>query len=220
MFRSITVKAFFTEKALKRFLIIFSLVIVIWLVLIALFIYIENHQAQVISIDDLSISFPNKINISESESVAVALQFKEYKSTNNEFWASFPQAFKLREELFEGRDITYHLNITGTDNIHGYVQIWHLNTTMLDFLNTARQYSSQSIYGFEQKEIAFGENIKGYKWSYSVKGQEEDIVARQSFLSKPGSNKMYVLTLYIPKKNYTEAFEKLYDDILYSVRFR
>lgn len=101
--------------------------------------------------------------------------------------------------MFEGRDITYHLNINGNDGIHGYVQIWQLDTTMQDFLNNARKYKSQSVYDFEQKEIQLGNNIKGYKWCYSVKNQDGDIVARQSFISKPGSTKMYVITLYIQK---------------------
>ncbi|MGI6528799.1 MAG: hypothetical protein ACOX3J_03765 [Clostridia bacterium] len=220
MFRSLTVKAFFSKKPMKRIIVTFSLVIAIWLLLIAFFIYIENHKAYVISIDDLSVSFPTKIYITEPDSIEAAIRFKEYKSSNNEFWVRFPQAFQLREELFEGRDITYHLNINGNDGIHGYVQIWQLDTTMQDFLNNARKYKSQSVYDFEQKEIQLGNNIKGYKWCYSVKNQDGDIVARQSFISKPGSTKMYVITLYIQKKMYSDDFEKLYDDILYSVRLR
>lgn len=60
MFRSLTVKAFFSKKPMKRIIVTFSLVIAIWLLLIAFFIYIENHKAYVISIDDLSVSFPTK----------------------------------------------------------------------------------------------------------------------------------------------------------------
>ncbi len=220
MFRSLTVKAFLSKKPLKRIIVTFSLVVAIWLLLIAFFIYIENHQAYVVSVDDLSVSFPAKIHVTEPGSIAAAIIYKEYKSSNNEFWAKFPQAFQLREELFEGRDITYHLNIQGSDGIRGYVQTWQLDTTMQDFLNNARKYKSQSVYDFEQKEIQLGNNIKGYKWCYSVKSQDGDIVARQAFISKPGSSKMYVITLYTQKSMYSDDFEKLYDDILYSVRLR
>ncbi len=220
MFRSITIKSFFRKKTFKRFTVFFILVLVIWLLLIALSIYFESHHSKVVSLDDFSLSFPDRLNIIDSQSTTVVLQYREYTSKNNDLWISFPQAFQIREEIFEGRDIIYHLEITDGDGIHGYVQIWQLDSTMLDFLNNAKKFRSDSIYDFSEKEIAFGNNIKGYKWSYTVKGVNGDTIARQAFLSRSGSNKMYVFSLYIPKSEYSESFESMYDNILYSVKFR
>lgn len=219
MFRGLTLK-FLPAKSAKRFIVLIGLVIFIWITLIWVTIYIEDNQSNVISLDDISVSFPRKISVSEPGDIAAAIQFKEYKSKNNDLWVKFPQAFTIREEIFNGRDIIYHLEVKGYDNIHGYVQIWQINTTMLDFLNNAKKFGSPNIYEFKEKEIALGNNIKGYKWSYLVKRNNGDVVARQSFLSKPGSKKMYILSLYIPKEDYSKDFETLYDDILYSVRFR
>jgi hypothetical protein len=131
---------------------------------------------------------------------------------------SFPSAFQVNEQSFVGNEILYHVDFSDrSKNIIGFVQVWNLQTKLKDFLINSKNTSPGNFKNFKMNELKIN-NLDGYLWDYSSVNDSNSIKALEAFFQKDG--KMYRLSYFVPEKSYNKEHEKIFMNILKSLKIR
>lgn len=216
MFRTLCIKIPFSGKGRKIVGRILGIVFVGSLLWTAGRIYYEKNSSRVLSLEDLTLSLPAPLQWKEADSMVVG-SYLNYEDPEKELSFRYPEAFILRELYLAGGEIRTHLALQEKNGpLHGFIQIWHIQESLTDFLQKAKNAASPSIANWDERSLI----IQGTPvtiWQYEVRGTEETTLAQQAFLQK-GSD-LLVLSLYAPKDRAPKDFEQIFQTMLYSIRF-
>jgi len=132
------------------------------------------------------------------------------------FSFSFPSAFQVNEQSFAGNEILYHVDFSNkSKDIHGFVQVWNLQTPLKDFLINSKSTSPGNFKDFKMSEIKIN-NLDGYLWDYTSVNDSNSVKALEAFFQKDG--KMYRLSYFVPEKSFNKEHEKIFMNILDSLK--
>lgn len=130
----------------------------------------------------------------------------------------YPEVVTLGRPTFLGNDITQSVDFTVKNPpATGLIQIWVLSSTLEEFLETSKSYSSIEYSTFtsrNEKKDALSYTL----WDYTFQSGERTIRGLEAFFDdKPY---MYRLSVFLDNQNYSEAFQVLFDSMVQSVSVR
>ncbi len=140
------------------------------------------------------------------------------RSDNKAIVFKYPQAVTLGRPTYLSNDITQSVDFTVKEPpATGLVQIWVLNTTMEEFLETSKSSSTLQYLTFSsrrEKENALSIVL----WDYTFTNEERTIRGLEAFFDdKPY---MYRLSVFLDDSNYNEAFQTLFNNMVKSVKVK
>ncbi|EET84905.1 conserved hypothetical protein [Clostridium carboxidivorans P7] len=94
----------------------------------------------------------------------------QYEALDKKFTYKLPAEWAAKEQKFPGNEIIYHNDFNTKDlKIHGFVEVWNLNTDLKAFLEESKKISSeQNLYkSYEIKPIKIN-NKDGYLVEYTI----------------------------------------------------
>lgn len=218
----------------KRRLIYLLAIVLLWSVMFYLSgSFLNNSLIMNLTINNyLSFSYPLKYTVDniyvtsgiDNDIIQTSLSFKkpatrefsDYKSVKGNFSFSYPSIFELSEKEFEGAEILYHIDFTDkSKDVHGLVQVWSLQDSLGDFLDSSKSLSKQDFKYFNSKEITVNEN-KGYLWDYVVAAKADNYKALEVFLEK--DDRMYRISYFVPEKKWDKTHEEIFWNIVKSFK--
>lgn len=218
----------------RRRVIGISLLCVLWLSMIVLSDSMSTSTkfTNVSLSDNIKFSYPinmkiDRVYVSEKADVdgvkttglfstAPVNVMKNIEAKGLGFSFSFPSAFQISEQSFVGNEILYHVDYSDKGkNIAGFVQVWNLQTPLKDFLINSKNTSPGNFKNFEMSELKIN-NLDGYLWDYTAVNDNNSIKALEAFFQKDG--KMYRVSYFVPEKSYTKEHEKIFMNILKSLK--
>lgn len=202
----------------KKKLLTFSLVIVLWILLIigAGIIFDKTVEYTVSVNSNISFSYPPALSIkniyAKNSDSAPYIQasnssyknFIDFKSPEEGFEFSYPSIFKIDRQIFPGSEILYHIDLQNKQDktYTGFVQVWHMPYSLEQFLESSKEAAMNEYINFSSKNIKVN-NMNGYFWEYSMESATEKYKALEVFLTK--GSKFYRISYYMPEKKYTRA---------------
>ncbi|MFZ5988280.1 MAG: PsbP-related protein [Bacillota bacterium] len=219
----------------KKRLLYLSIIIMLWIIMffIASFLF-GNSLAMNLTIDNyLSFSYPMKYDVdniyinetlentsiqaSHSLKKSITQKFSTYKSIKGQFGFSYPSAFDLNEQEFEGTEILYHVGLKDKSRpVQGFVQVWNLPYDLDEFLQKSKSMSDLKFKYFKSKAITVN-NIPGFYWDYSISTHEgKSFKGSEVFLKK--DEKMYRISYFVPEDLWNKSESEVFWNIVGSFK--
>lgn len=130
----------------------------------------------------------------------------------------YPEVVSLGRPTYLSNEITQSVDFTIKEPpANGLIQIWVLNTSLEEFLETSKNYSSIEYLTFssrQEKENALSATL----WNYTFKSGDRTVRGLEAFFDdKPY---MYRLSVFLDDKNYNEAIQTLFSNMVKSVKVK
>jgi hypothetical protein len=127
----------------------------------------------------------------------------------------YPEVVTLGRPTYLSSEITQSVDFTiAQPPANGLIQIWVLNTSMDEFLETSKSCSTFEYLSFssQKKENALSTTL----WDYTFKSGERTVRGLEAFMDdKPY---MYRISVFLNDKDYNEAVQTLFDNMVKSVK--
>lgn len=215
----------------KKKLLLFLSIFLLWiLIIVGAGLLIDETLKYTITINSqLSFSCPAMFNISNvyarNDNSAPYLQasnsiykdFIDFKSSEEGFEFSYPSIFEINKQNFPGSEILYHIDFQNKQEKtkRGFVQVWSLPYSLEKFLEDSKQNAMVNFINFSSRTIKVN-NLEGYFWEYTFKGDSGYYRALEVFLLK--NSKLYRISYFIPEKKYNSVEYQLYWKIVESLK--
>jgi hypothetical protein len=99
----------------------------------------------------------------------------------------------------------------------GLIQIWHLTTSLEDFLESSKSFSTVDYLSFESKNGKKG-NLSYTLWDYTFKSGGKTIRGLEAFFDDRPY--MYRISVFLDDAEYNESFQALFNEMVQSVTVR
>lgn len=179
---------FMLQKHLFRVLLVFTAVVVFFLLFHALF------QWKTVLNQEVSLVLPAAVYISPDKD----LQFE------------YADMFRAHTQYLAGSELAYHVDLlTNRTDIHGYVEVWNMDTSLSVFLEKAKAAFSPSVTQFQETFPTADYNTR--IWEYEI---ADGIHAKQYFSQTDG--KLLVIALFAPTSLWSEEYDAMFSEITQS----
>jgi hypothetical protein len=130
----------------------------------------------------------------------------------------YPQVITLGRPAYLGSDIAQSVDFTVKNPpATGLIQIWVLNTSVDEFLDTSKNYSNLEYLTFEAKKEK-KDALNYTLWDYTFNSKGSIVHGLEAFFDDPPY--MYRISIFAMDKDYNENLKKLFNDMVKSVTVR
>ena len=144
---------------------------------------------------------------------------EDYYIAEHKITYKLPAKWTTSQEKFSGGEILYHNNFKSQDNsIHGYVQMWNLQSDLKSFLQNSKLTSEieNKSQDFKISDININ-NSKGYLVTYKITGNSKPYNAFEYFIKY---NSIFIrFSFYVESdklnKNMPAVFKAIVETIKY-----
>lgn len=128
----------------------------------------------------------------------------------------YPEAITLGRPTYLGNEITQSVGFTVKEPpATGIMQIWVLSSSIKEFLETSKNYSTINYLTFNSKDEK-SNTFPCTIWDYTFVSQGRTIKGLEAFFDD--TPYMYRLSVFLDEKDYNKEFQTLFDNMVKSVQ--
>ncbi|WPC42010.1 hypothetical protein [Clostridium sp. JS66] len=145
----------------------------------------------------------------------------QYEALDKKFTYKLPAEWSTKEQKFPGNEIIYHNDFNTKDlKIHGFVEVWNLNTDLKAFLEESKKISSeQNLYkSYEIKPIKIN-NKDGYLVEYTIiTSNNKDYKGYEYFIKN--KDKFMRFSFFVSEDNFKESMPTIFKTIVQTFNYK
>ncbi|HZK27750.1 MAG TPA: hypothetical protein VFD00_09485 [Thermoclostridium sp.] len=131
---------------------------------------------------------------------------------------SYPETLRLDDIQNLGQEITVHINFMHEDSkMAGFFQVWELNQSVEELLNSSKKLSSMTFMDFNEFEMDVN-GMKGFVWEYIFVSTHADTKGLEVFIEN--GNEMYRFSMFVPNDDYKSAYKRILMQMVKSIRLK
>lgn len=145
----------------------------------------------------------------------------QYEALDKKFSYKLPAEWSAKEQKFPGNEIIYHNDFNTKDlKIHGFVEVWNLNTDLKAFLEESKKISSeQNLYkSYEIKPININ-NKNGYLVEYTIITSNNKAYKGYEYFIKSG-DKFMRFSFFVSEDNFKESMPTIFKTIVQTFNYK
>lgn len=145
----------------------------------------------------------------------------QYEALDKKFTYKLPAEWSTKEQKFPGNEIIYHNDFNTKDlKIHGFVEVWNLNTDLKAFLEESKKISSeQNLYkSYEIKPIKIN-NKDGYLVEYTIITSNNKGYKGYEYFIK-NKNKFMRFSFFVSEGNFKESMPTIFKTIVQTFNYK
>ncbi|NMM61608.1 hypothetical protein HBE96_02640 [Clostridium sp. P21] len=145
----------------------------------------------------------------------------QYEALDKKFTYKLPSEWITKEQKFSGNEIVYHNDFNSKDlKIHGFVEVWNLNTDLKNFLEESKKISSeQNLYkNYDIKPVQIN-NKDGYLVNYTIITSNNKYYKGYEYFIK-NKSKFFRFSFFVREDNFKESMPTIFKTIVKTFNYK